>query len=103
MVVGLATLEPVSFSLGKNVMCSSCSVSMRFAQWCSGRHRCLLSRYIVCLPPPGQGGRIIVVFYRSDGGVLSYRDARVTNGISRSVQTAIVFSSVCYRLDDIVL
>ena len=53
LVVGLATLKPVSFSLGKNVVCSNYSVSMMFARWCVGRDRCLSSRYIVCLPPPG--------------------------------------------------
>ena len=67
MIVGLATLEFVLFSLGKNVMCSSYSVSMRIARWCAGRDRCLSSRYIVCFPPPGQGERMIVVFYMSDG------------------------------------
>ena len=66
MVVGLAKLKSVSFSLGKNGMCSSYSVSMRFARWCAGRNRCLLSRCIVCFPPPGQGGRMVVVFHPSD-------------------------------------
>ena len=65
--MGLATLESLSFSLGKNVMFSHYLVSMRFARWCAGRDRCLSSRYIVCFSPPGQGGRMIVVFYRNDG------------------------------------
>ena len=43
----MATLESVSFSLGKNVMCSTYSVSMRFARWCVGRDPCLSPRYIV--------------------------------------------------------
>ena len=67
LVVGLATLKSVPFSLDKNVMCSRYSVSMRFARGCAGRGRCLSSRYIVLFPPPGQGGHMIVVFYRSDG------------------------------------
>ena len=62
LVVGLATLESVSFFLGKNVMCSSYSVTMRFERWCIGRDRCLSSRYILCIPPPGQVRQMIVVF-----------------------------------------
>ena len=37
LFVGLATLESVSFSLGKSVMCSNYSVSMRFAWWWARR------------------------------------------------------------------
>ena len=67
LIVGLATLKFVSFFLGKNVVCSSYLVSMKFARRCFGRDRCLSSRYIVCFPSPGQGGRTIFVSYRSDG------------------------------------
>ena len=45
---------------------SNYSVSRRFTRWCAGRAD-LSSRDIGCFPLPGHGGRMIVVFYRSDG------------------------------------
>ena len=43
LVLGLASLECVSFHLSAKmyVMCSSYSVSTKFARWCIGRNRCV--------------------------------------------------------------
>ena len=104
LVVGLATLESVSFFLGKNVICFSYSVSIRFTRWCVGRNRCLSSRYIGCFPPPGQGERMIVVFYRSDGrGFVDWGCTRDKRHFPKCTVDSGCFSSVCYRLDGIVL
>ena len=64
-------LKSVTLSLGYNVMCSNCSVSVRFAR-CAGRNL-----WIVCFLPPGHGEHMIVLSYhRATDGVPSYGDAR---------------------------
>ena len=61
LVVGLLRSNPYR-SLRNNVMCSNCSVSVRFSRWCARR-----DLWIVCFPPPSHGERMIVLLYRSDG------------------------------------
>ena len=46
---------------------------------------------------------MVVVSTGATDGVSSYGDARVTNGMSPSAQGLAVFSSVCCRLNEIVL
>ena len=99
----LATLESVSIFLGKIVMWFNYSVSMVFARWCAGREQCLSFRYIVCFPPLGQGARMIVVFYRSDGrGFIVWGRTRDERHFPKCTGSS-CFSSVCCRLDGIVL